>query len=176
MRVGVVIGRFQPLHLGHQELLKKARGENDWLWVGIGTHPPVRTKRNPLTYPERAKALELFLEPEKSGGVIFERMDDMPISDEEWVQYTKGLVEINFPSGTEYNLYTSPKDFPWYSENFKLPGWNIHQVIPKHIVSASQVREAVFQEGVGLYELYHWIPYVSMHFLEKIRKEVLADD
>lgn len=57
MRVGV-IGRFQPLHLGHEELLKRYANED--LIIAIGS-ANVRDEQNPLTYDEREAMLRLVV-------------------------------------------------------------------------------------------------------------------
>lgn len=52
----LVIGRFQPVHLGHVEVLKdlRSRGLDD-IVLGIGTAGKERTSRNPFTYDEIRK-------------------------------------------------------------------------------------------------------------------------
>ncbi len=49
----LVIGRFQPLHLGHLEVLKKCAAESDHLVVGIGSAQYSHQKSNPFTAGER---------------------------------------------------------------------------------------------------------------------------
>jgi cytidyltransferase-like protein len=52
-RVAVVIGRFQPFHNGHLELLRKALSTADHVLLVIGTPSGPRTRQDPWTHTER---------------------------------------------------------------------------------------------------------------------------
>lgn len=49
----LVIGRFQPLHLGHMEVLAHCASESEHLIVGIGSAQYSHQKENPFTAGER---------------------------------------------------------------------------------------------------------------------------
>lgn len=49
----LVIGRFQPLHYGHMEVLRKCAEESDHLIVGIGSAQSSHDPENPFTAGER---------------------------------------------------------------------------------------------------------------------------
>ena len=50
---GLMIGRFQPLHLGHLEALQFALSKVDKLWVGLGSSNKSIEKNNPFSAEER---------------------------------------------------------------------------------------------------------------------------
>ena len=50
---GLLIGRFQPFHLGHLEALQYALSKVDRLWIGIGSSNKNPEKNNPFTATER---------------------------------------------------------------------------------------------------------------------------
>ena len=50
---GFLVGRFQPLHNGHQQLVESVAPEVDELVVGIGSADASHTVRNPFTAGER---------------------------------------------------------------------------------------------------------------------------
>ncbi|MCS7144864.1 MAG: nicotinamide-nucleotide adenylyltransferase [Archaeoglobaceae archaeon] len=50
---GLFIGRFQPYHLGHHEVVKKILKEVDELIIGIGSAQESHTLENPFTAGER---------------------------------------------------------------------------------------------------------------------------
>jgi len=50
---GLLIGRFQPFHLGHLEAFRFALFQVDKLWVGIGSSNKPSEKNNPFTADER---------------------------------------------------------------------------------------------------------------------------
>ena len=50
---GLLVGRFQPFHLGHLEAIRFALGMVDRLWVGIGSSNRSSEATNPFTADER---------------------------------------------------------------------------------------------------------------------------
>ncbi len=54
---GLLIGRFQPFHLGHLEALQFALSKVDKLWVGLGSSNKPTEKNNPFSAEERKKMI-----------------------------------------------------------------------------------------------------------------------
>jgi len=54
---GLLIGRFQPFHLGHLEALQFALSKVDKLWVGLGSSNKPVEKNNPFSAEERKKMI-----------------------------------------------------------------------------------------------------------------------
>ncbi len=50
---GLVIGRFQPLHKGHEALVRAAIEDCVHVTVGIGSSKAKQSVKNPFTYEER---------------------------------------------------------------------------------------------------------------------------
>ncbi|MGA3854978.1 adenylyltransferase/cytidyltransferase family protein, partial [Bacillus pumilus] len=50
---GFIIGRFQPFHKGHLEVIKKIAEEVDEIIIGIGSAQKSHTLENPFTAGER---------------------------------------------------------------------------------------------------------------------------
>lgn len=59
---GALVGRFQPPHLGHLELIKYALEKVDELIIIIAAAQISHTKKNPLTAGERVLLLKTMLE------------------------------------------------------------------------------------------------------------------
>jgi nicotinamide-nucleotide adenylyltransferase len=59
------IGRFQPFHLGHLAVIKKAVSENDRLFIGIGSSEANFQEENPFTCSERFRMIEAALDEAK---------------------------------------------------------------------------------------------------------------
>lgn len=57
MTDGLLVGRFQPFHLGHLAALKFALTVADHLWVGLGSSNRPIEEENPFTAPERKKMI-----------------------------------------------------------------------------------------------------------------------
>ncbi|MFQ5782801.1 MAG: nicotinamide-nucleotide adenylyltransferase [Nitrosopumilus sp.] len=54
---GLMIGRFQPFHLGHLEALRFALSKVDKLWVGLGSSNKSPEKNNPFSAEERKEMI-----------------------------------------------------------------------------------------------------------------------
>ncbi|RMW33700.1 MAG: nicotinamide-nucleotide adenylyltransferase [Candidatus Nitrosomarinus sp.] len=54
---GLLIGRFQPFHLGHLEALQFALSKIDKLWLGLGSSNKPMEKTNPFSVEERKQMI-----------------------------------------------------------------------------------------------------------------------
>ncbi len=54
---GLLIGRFQPFHLGHLEALRFALSKVENLWVGLGSSNKPAQKNNPFSAEERKEMI-----------------------------------------------------------------------------------------------------------------------
>ncbi len=61
---GLLIGRFQPFHIGHLSAVKFALSKVENLWIGIGSSNKSNEKRNPFTADERKEMILSSLDPE----------------------------------------------------------------------------------------------------------------
>lgn len=60
---GLVIGRFQPFHNGHEYLIEQITADVDELIVGIGSAGQSHTVANPYTSGERVQMVDPVVEP-----------------------------------------------------------------------------------------------------------------
>lgn len=54
---GLLIGRFQPFHLGHLEALQFALSKVDRLWIGLGSSNKPIEKTNPFSAEQRKEMI-----------------------------------------------------------------------------------------------------------------------
>ena len=74
---GVFIGRFQPLHIGHEHVIRQALGRVKRLIVLIGSAQCARDPRNPFTFDERAAMVRHAFPYEMAEGrLIVEPLND----------------------------------------------------------------------------------------------------
>ena len=90
---GLLIGRFQPFHRGHLEVVRKVLADrpNTPLLIGVGTAEESYTWENPFTSGERLEMIErAFVEAK------VENVQLIPIADISrhalWVSYLEGLL------------------------------------------------------------------------------------
>lgn len=67
--IGLLIGRFQPFHLGHLDAVKFALSSVDELLIGIGSSNKFNEKRNPFTADERKQMIESSLDETTLGKI-----------------------------------------------------------------------------------------------------------
>ena len=87
-RVGLMIGRFQPVHWGHVRLFEWARQDGSEIHVGIGSAQFGSTRENPFSSAERRRMLEAA---DAALGLKLAKIDDVPdiFDDEKWAAHVE---------------------------------------------------------------------------------------
>jgi len=92
MKIGILVGRFQPLHKGHIEAIEFAENNSDKLYIIVGSAEKSNQKRNPFTFEERKKMIELAIIDRK----LHESITIVPINDAnnhtEWILSIKNVI------------------------------------------------------------------------------------
>ncbi len=90
MKRGLYLGRFQPYHLGHHQVLKQIAQEVDEIIVGIGSAQKSHEMENPFTAGERVLMVSSALEEFNIKHYV------IPIEDIQrnslWVSHVKSMV------------------------------------------------------------------------------------
>ena len=87
-KYGMLIGRFQPFHVGHKAILERALEECDKVVVLLGSAQEARVLHNPLTSGERWAMIQNCFPNEKDRIEIFSVQDRATVSnDESWGEY-----------------------------------------------------------------------------------------
>ncbi len=60
-KTALIIGRFQPIHLGHLSLIERYHKAGFFIKIGIGSSKAVSSKHNPLSAQERKEQIELAM-------------------------------------------------------------------------------------------------------------------
>ena len=85
-QIPLIIGRFQPLHLGHLHAIQKTLENFDFLIIGVGSSQAAGTKRNPFSYEERREMLERSLPRKYQGKYKIISLPDQ-FNDQRWRDY-----------------------------------------------------------------------------------------
>jgi nicotinamide-nucleotide adenylyltransferase len=92
-KVAVLVGRFQPFHLGHLALVKQILNECDDLYIVIGSSQENYTPHNPFTTGERIRMIRYSLLDAK---IDMERVLVIHVSDDpnnaRWLSNLKSYV------------------------------------------------------------------------------------
>ena len=156
---GVFIGRFQPLHSGHEQVIRQALDQVQRLIVLVGSANVARDPRNPFIFDERAAMLRsVFAYELAEGRLIIAPLDDHPYSDAAWLaevqaRVTAIVLEVGNGGGFRANgigdfriaLTGYDKDASSYYLGL-FPGWGSIQIDRPHgTFSAADVRRRYFQ-------------------------------
>ena len=97
------IGRFQPFHKGHLEIVKKISKEYDEIIIGIGSSQYKNTEDNPFSADERKRMIESVLNTEKISNYKVYKISDIH-NPPKWVDHVDSIV-------SDYDIVVTNSDF-----------------------------------------------------------------
>ena len=134
MKVGILVGRFQPLHKGHVKAIQFARNNSDKLYIIVGSAEKSNQKRNPFSFKERKRMIELAINEKK----LQDNISIVPINDAnnhtEWIASIKNTIR-------EYNIIFTNDELT--EKLFKKEETKVINVplLDRNILSATEVRK-----------------------------------
>lgn len=140
-RFGIVAGRFQPLHLGHCDLIDTALRLCDRVGVMIGSCVGPQSADNPLSYSDRLCLLRQ---------VYGDRIEVCPLPDIDigvpdlWGKYLIKTAQLNFGKTPEVIFMGEEKERPrWFGKDSEIL---VLQIKKSRQISGSAVRAALLAE------------------------------
>lgn len=91
--MAVFIGRFQPFHLGHLQVIKQGLAQADHVVVLVGSARSPRCHRNPFTFEERKEMIRGAFQGTDRERVIVLPLHDVAYNDTQWVLNVQRQVE-----------------------------------------------------------------------------------
>lgn len=88
---GLLIGRFQPFHLGHLEALRFALSKVEKLWVGIGSSNKPNEKNNPFSADERKEMILSSVDKSILSKIKIYNIPDLD-NHKKWIDNIESLV------------------------------------------------------------------------------------
>ena len=156
---GIFIGRFQPLHIGHEFVIRQALESVDRLIILVGSANVARDARNPFTFDERVHMIRsAFAYEMAEGRLIIQPLEDHLYSDTAWVAEVQRRVNaVVLETGNQGGFRASGhKDFSialagygkdsssYYLKLF--PQWSAIQIDSQHgTFGSSDIRTRFFQ-------------------------------
>jgi cytidyltransferase-like protein len=115
-RVGLIVGRFQPLHKGHTRIINHMIEDCSTVIVGLGSVQKSREKHDPWNVEERKQMLR---------NVYGDRIKIVPLKDlgtepgtQGWADYVlEKIRKLGLPAPTDY-FTGSHADAVWYKGHF----------------------------------------------------------
>ena len=152
---GLLIGRFQPFHLGHLEALQFALSKVDKLWLGLGSSNKPTEKNNPFSAEERKEMILSSIDDSMKEKISIYFIPDLD-NHVRWIEKIDTIVpdfDIVFSNDELTNHLYSKRDV---------------QVIPipflkRDELSGTNVRDLIISDQ----KWEHLVPLGTRNFLEK---------
>jgi bifunctional NMN adenylyltransferase/nudix hydrolase len=148
----VFIGRFQPFHNGHLQVVRQGLARAKRLIILTGSSHQPRSTRNPWTAAEREAMIRGSVSAEENKRLLIAPLMDMVYNDEAWVRNVQstvnGLVTAHHGlphKQAKIGLIGHSKDKSSYYLNL-FPQWGGIDVENYQSISATQIRYKIFGE------------------------------
>jgi bifunctional NMN adenylyltransferase/nudix hydrolase len=160
----VLIGRFQPLHNAHLEIIKRATALTDQLVIITGSGRQPRTYKNPFTSAERARMIKAATSGLSMRVYVEENIDTI-YNDQAWAVRIQGIVsKYRVLGGGGVGIIGHKKDdSSFYLDMF--PQWGYEDVELIEFLSAVDIRDLYFREDANYKFLKGVVPETTYEFL-----------
>lgn len=141
---GIFIGRFQPFHLAHSEILKKVLAESNKAIVVIGSHNKSRNVKDPFTSVERIAMIKSSLNDEEFSRIEFVMIRDQLYNDNLWITDVQNQIGEVIGDSENVALFGFESDrSSYYLKLF--PKWQFVSIASHHPFHATKIREHYFR-------------------------------
>ncbi len=151
-KTGIMVGRFQHIHVGHEKLITVGLTLCDKFLVFIGSAQESETEKNPFNVEYRKELISrIFSKEIKEGRLIIKPLNDFEDKSElspRWGEYVLNEAKKNLNDFPELIIYGKDKDiFKCFDkETVK----NITEILVDRNVlniSATQIREYILNDN-----------------------------
>jgi bifunctional NMN adenylyltransferase/nudix hydrolase len=162
--LGVIVGRFQPFHNSHKELIDYAALDCDKILIIIGSAFKSRAPRNPFTYEERKGVISKIYP-----AAHIEPCEDF-IDDFTWGEHVSNIISSYARTDTVC-IYGNPVDIDFNKKFFKGGSYTYKYYESELGIRGTQVRKSLFSPYIGPALLL--VPEETANFLIKFDKSIL---
>jgi bifunctional NMN adenylyltransferase/nudix hydrolase len=145
--LAVFVGRFQPFHLGHQQIIDEALTLADRVLVLIGSSFEPRSLRNPWFFDERKAMIRACYTPEENKRILCEPIIDIRYNNSLWItQVQKAVYDIYQGDESKITLIgRQSKGVGYYTSLF--PQWQHTAVTHDETMCGTEIRDHLFKGG-----------------------------
>lgn len=140
MKTGILIGRFQPFHVGHLHSVGVAASQVDKLYILVGSSNACRSIKNPWTFAERKDMIRSKLWSAHITNVEIVPLNDYPYNDTQWIADVRATAE-HYDMGKP-TLFGHMKEGNDYLKWF--PDWKYRDIETPHPVNATSIRQRMY--------------------------------
>ena len=139
----IVIGRFQPFHLAHKQLLDKAYEVASRVIIILGSHQAAQTSKNPWTSQERIDMIVSGLSDDQNSRTTFLPVRDYLYNENAWLSEIQQKVKVVTNNSKSIVLIGHMKDdSSSYLNTF--PQWKFEETASRLDLSATDIRHTLF--------------------------------
>lgn len=174
---GLVVGRFQTFHLGHQHLIDSALNLADRVLIFVGSANEYGTERNPLNVETRIRMLRQVYDDDRV--VMIYPLPDLTNENDinqEWGKYVL--------DNCKRYIYKNPEIFVFGNDTNKGSSWfsdedlsNTSQLIINRQnipISATKLRELMVYGDAKRSQWMSWVNPKLHKFYDEMRSELMT--
>ncbi|MFH1850260.1 MAG: nicotinamide-nucleotide adenylyltransferase [archaeon] len=157
MTTGLFLGRFQPFHKGHLEIIRRALQDCSRVVIALGSAQDANSTDNPFSAKERTEMIKESLKAAGLKGVKVVPVPDINCND----NYVKHVIQ-----------HTGPVDIVYAAENkltgdlFERAGYRIVACRRLYGISGTRIRALMASDGK-----WHDMVPLSVASIIKIRRK-----
>lgn len=178
-KLGMVLGRFQVLHNGHVNMVRRALDLCDIVVVYIGSSQASRTQTNPFSYEERRDMFaEVFTLEMTCGRLIIRPLPDIGIGNNEgWGAYILNTFENEFHTLPDLYVSGCEKERSSWFTNEMAPNTDELRMTRHNIeVSGTLCRTTLLENNYDKWcDLVPWALFNKFNIYQTILKEIIHE-
>ena len=164
----VLIGRFQPFHNAHLEIVKRSTALCNQLVIVTGSANQPRTYKNPFTSAEREQMIRRATMG-LSISIKVEANPDTIYNDQAWAVRVQALVAKHTSPGEKIAVIGHKKDeSSFYLDMF--PQWAFENVEEVEPLGATNIRDLYFKWTFNSNFIKNVVPETTYEFLMNFRR------
>lgn len=172
--VGVICGRFQTFHIGHESLVDTALKLCDRVLILVGSSQECGTERNPLNIDTRIRMLRAIYGDD--GSIIIKGISDLTNENDirpEWGRYLLDNIDRYIYKAPELMIYGNDESRSrWFDPDDIKDVTEIIVSRGKIPISATQVRALMVADNRR--EWQKWVNPKLHKMYDEIRRELMS--
>jgi len=165
----VLIGRFQPFHLGHLHVFEKALTQAEHLIILVGSSGGPRSIRNPFTFTERQTIIRTSLPSAFDNKTTLRPLLDFTYDDDKWTQAVQSQIDEIAGKQKSIVLIGHDKDETTYYLAL-FPHWAYIEVSNLNGSNATSIRQDYLASTAPEGFSSHLLTRSVNHFLQSFAK------
>ncbi len=162
----VLIGRFQPLHNAHLEIIKRCTALADHLVIVVGSAHQPRTYKNPFSFEERAQMIRNATR-NLSLQIHVEANIDTIYNDQAWAVRVQSIVS-KYATGKVGIIGHKKDESSFYLDMF--PQWKFVNVDKIEPLGATDIRDLYFKRDANMRFIEGVVPMSTFNFLTEFKE------